>query len=57
MKNEQRKAKKEFESVKKPIVQKLSFLEKTCLIRLLTKQFEDSAKAILKTHQTKLFNL
>ena len=57
VKNEQRKAKKEFESVKKPIVQKLSFLEKTCLIRLLTKQFEDSAKAILKTHQKKLFNL
>jgi len=43
--------------VKKCILQKLSFIKKTCLIKLLTNRFEDSAKSILQTHQKKLYNL
>ena len=42
---------------KAKIFSKLSLIEKTCLISLLTEEFNNRAKTVIKTHHKKLLNL
>ena len=57
IKCEENLADRKYQTIKTGIFKELSFLEKSCFIRLLKKKFEQSAKTILNTHQRKLINL
>ena len=50
-------AERKFERLKTDIWAKLSFLQKSCLISILTDKFKGSAKPVILTHNKKLLNL
>ena len=54
---EKKAAEFRFNSQKRDILAKLTFLEKSCLISLLTKQFKLFATPYIVTHEKKLLNL
>ena len=48
---------RKYTSQKAKIFSKLSLIKKTCLILLLTEEFSNRAKTVIKTHHKKLLNL
>ena len=50
-------AESRFRSVKQHILSEVTFIEKQCLIALLTRFFKSSAQQILAIHNKKLINL
>ena len=54
---DKRIAQTRFNNQKKHILSQLSFLEKTCLISLLNKEFQRVSAPHILTHERKLFNL
>ena len=54
---DKRIAQTRFNNQKKHILSQLSFLEKTCLILLLNKEFQRVSAPHILTHERKLFNM